>query len=279
MIDPTLDWGYVEQLSTRFRVPVVVKGVLTAEDAVLAAEHGAAGIVVSNHGGRQLDLAPSTLDVLPEIVEAVGERLCVLVDGGIRRGSDVLVALALGARAVLVGRTALWGLAAAGEQGAAEVLQLLREEIEIGLHLLGCRSSCGRDSSARDAGVEAQTGAGYHRLPVSGDDIISTLARNAVHLLPEGGLEAKLDARASTAGEARDRCRRRPTSTSVAPFRSSECAPSRMQGTSASSSSATTRPGSATRRDVRPSAPSSTIEEIDRNAQTYCRAGHARARP
>ena len=140
MIDPTLDWSYVEQLSTRFRVPVVVKGVLTAEDAVLAAEHGAAGIVVSNHGGRQLDLAPSALDVLPEIVEAVGERLNVLVDGGIRRGSDVLVALALGAHAVLVGRTALWGLAAAGEQGAAEVLQLLREEIEIGLHLLGCRT-------------------------------------------------------------------------------------------------------------------------------------------
>ena len=107
---------------------------------MLASEHGAAGVVVSNHGGRQLDLAPATVDVLPEIVDAAGERLEVLVDGGIRRGSDVLVALALGARAVLVGRTALWGLAAAGEQGAAEVLQLLREEIEIGLHLLGCRS-------------------------------------------------------------------------------------------------------------------------------------------
>jgi 4-hydroxymandelate oxidase len=138
--DPALDWSYVDHLRSRFGVPVVVKGVLTAEDAVLAAEHGAAGVVVSNHGGRQLDLAPATIDVLPEVVDAVGDRLDVLVDGGVRRGADVLVALALGARAVLAGRTPLWGLAAGGEEGATEVLRLLREEIEVGLHLLGCRT-------------------------------------------------------------------------------------------------------------------------------------------
>jgi 4-hydroxymandelate oxidase len=140
VVDPALDWAYVEHLASKFAVPVVVKGVVTAEDATLAAEHGAAAVVVSNHGGRQLDLAPATIDALPEVVDAAGDRLEVLLDGGIRRGSDVLVALALGARAVLAGRTPLWGLAAAGEAGAAEVLQLLAAEVEVGLHLLGCRS-------------------------------------------------------------------------------------------------------------------------------------------
>ena len=140
VVDSALDWSYVEHLCSTFDVPVVVKGVLTAEDAVLAVDHGAAGVVVSNHGGRQLDLAPATIAVLPEVVAAVGDRVEVFVDGGIRRGPDVLVALALGARAVLAGRMPLWGLAAAGEQGAAEVLELLKEEIEVGLHLLGCRT-------------------------------------------------------------------------------------------------------------------------------------------
>jgi 4-hydroxymandelate oxidase len=140
VLEPALAWEYVEHLRSRFGVPVVVKGVLTAEDAVLAAEHGAAAVVVSNHGGRQLDLAPASLDALPEVVDAVGDRIEVLVDGGIRRGSDILVALGLGARAVLAGRTPLWGLAAGGWEGAAEVLRLLREEVEIGLHLLGCRN-------------------------------------------------------------------------------------------------------------------------------------------
>lgn len=140
VLDPALAWDYVERLRSRFGVPVVVKGVLTAEDAVLAAEHGAAAVVVSNHGGRQLDLAPASLDALPEVVDAVGDRVEVLVDGGIRRGSDVLVALALGARAVLAGRTPLWGLAAGGWEGAAEVLRLLREEVEVAFHLLGCRT-------------------------------------------------------------------------------------------------------------------------------------------
>ena len=113
---------------------------LTAEDALLAAEHGAAAVVVSNHGGRQLDGVPATLDVLPEVAEAAGERVEVLVDGGIRRGTDVLKALALGARTALTGRAVLWGLAVGGEEGAARVLALLREEIEMGLKLLGCRT-------------------------------------------------------------------------------------------------------------------------------------------
>jgi isopentenyl diphosphate isomerase/L-lactate dehydrogenase-like FMN-dependent dehydrogenase len=139
-LDPTLDWAYLERLCSSLSVPVVAKGVLDAEDARLAADHGAAGIVVSNHGGRQLDGAPATLDALPAIVDAVGDRVEVLLDGGVRRGSDVLVALAHGARAVLAGRQPLWGLAAAGEGGAQTVLELLREELEIALHLTGCRS-------------------------------------------------------------------------------------------------------------------------------------------
>jgi isopentenyl diphosphate isomerase/L-lactate dehydrogenase-like FMN-dependent dehydrogenase len=138
VIDPTLSWRDLEELCGRYDAPVLVKGVLGAEDARLALDHGAAGVVVSNHGGRQLDGVPATADVLEEVVDAVGGRGEVLVDGGIRRGTDVLRALALGARAVLVGRAPLWGLAAAGEAGARDVLELLRAEVESGLALLGC---------------------------------------------------------------------------------------------------------------------------------------------
>ena len=140
IMDPALDWAYLEELVSSTAVPVVVKGVLDAEDAVLAAEHGAAGIVVSNHGGRQLDGVMPTLEALPPIVDAVGDRLEVLLDGGIRRGTDVVTALALGARAVLAGRVPIWGLAAGGEDGAREVLELLREEVGTALHLMGCDS-------------------------------------------------------------------------------------------------------------------------------------------
>jgi isopentenyl diphosphate isomerase/L-lactate dehydrogenase-like FMN-dependent dehydrogenase len=138
--DPTLSWRDVEALATESRLPVLVKGVLTAEDARLARDHGAAGIVVSNHGGRQLDGVPASLDVLPEVVEAVGDDLEVLMDGGVRRGTDVLVALALGARAVLIGRPVLWGLAVAGEEGVLRVLEQLRLELERALALCGCPS-------------------------------------------------------------------------------------------------------------------------------------------
>jgi isopentenyl diphosphate isomerase/L-lactate dehydrogenase-like FMN-dependent dehydrogenase len=140
LLDPALDWAYLEKLVSSVPVPVVVKGVLDPEDAVLAAEHGAAGVVVSNHGGRQLDGVAPTLEALPAIVAAVGDRLEVLLDGGIRRGTNVAMALALGADAVLAGRMPLWGLAARGEDGARVVLELLREELAVALHLTGCRS-------------------------------------------------------------------------------------------------------------------------------------------
>jgi isopentenyl diphosphate isomerase/L-lactate dehydrogenase-like FMN-dependent dehydrogenase len=140
LMEPALSWSDFEALVSGSRVPVLLKGVLTAEDAALALEHGAAGVVVSNHGGRQLDCAMATADALPEVVEAVAGRAPVLVDGGIRRGSDAAVGLALGADAVLVGRPALWGLAAAGVAGATRVLELLRDELELALALCGCAS-------------------------------------------------------------------------------------------------------------------------------------------
>ncbi len=128
-----LDW-----LCGGTRLPVVVKGVCRGDDARRAAEHGAKAVVVSNHGGRQLDTAPATSEVLPNVVAAVGDRCEVYVDGGIRRGSDVLKAIALGARAVLFGRPILWGLTVAGEQGAADVLELLRRELDEAMLLCGC---------------------------------------------------------------------------------------------------------------------------------------------
>ena len=137
--DAGLSWRDLEWLAG-YGLPVVVKGLLTAEDAKLACEHGAAAVDVSNHGGRQLDGVSSSLDVLEEIVDAVDGRVEVLLDGGVRRGTDVLKALALGARAVLIGRAMLWGLAVAGEEGVADVLRLLRDEVELGLALLGCAS-------------------------------------------------------------------------------------------------------------------------------------------
>jgi isopentenyl diphosphate isomerase/L-lactate dehydrogenase-like FMN-dependent dehydrogenase len=140
LMDPALSWETLTELAADCRVPVLVKGIVTAEDAALAVEHGAAGIVVSNHGGRQLDRCVATADALPEVVDAVEGRVPVLVDGGIRRGVDIAIALALGADAVLVGRPALWGLAVEGEAGARRVLELLREELELTLALCGCAS-------------------------------------------------------------------------------------------------------------------------------------------
>ena len=122
-VDDTLTWDDLEWLRSVSSLPLLVKGILTAEDAVLAAEAGAAGVVVSNHGGRQLDGVAAALDALPEVVEAVGDRLAVLMDGGIRRGADVVKALALGAQAVLAGRPPLWGLAVDGADGVERVLE------------------------------------------------------------------------------------------------------------------------------------------------------------
>jgi isopentenyl diphosphate isomerase/L-lactate dehydrogenase-like FMN-dependent dehydrogenase len=120
---------------------VLVKGVLTAEDSRKALELGSDGVVVSNHGGRQLDGAPAAIDVLPEIVAAVGDKMEILIDGGVRRGSDVLKALALGAKAVLIGRPYVWGLALGGQDGVAHVLEMLRVEMRRSLQLMGCSST------------------------------------------------------------------------------------------------------------------------------------------
>jgi isopentenyl diphosphate isomerase/L-lactate dehydrogenase-like FMN-dependent dehydrogenase len=139
-ISASLTWRDIERLQGESGLPIVVKGVLTAEDAVLACESGAAAIVVSNHGGRQLDGVSATIDALPEVVDAVAGRIDVLIDGGVRRGTDVVKALALGARAVLIGRPALWGLVVGGEAGASHVLDLLRAEVELALQLTGCRT-------------------------------------------------------------------------------------------------------------------------------------------
>ena len=135
--DAGLTWEAVEWLRDLSPLPLVLKGILTAEDARLAVTHGAQGIVVSNHGGRQLDGAVSTASVLREIVEAVAGQAEVYVDGGIRRGTDVMKALALGARAVLIGRPYLWGLAVDGEAGVARVLELLRAELDLSMGLAG----------------------------------------------------------------------------------------------------------------------------------------------
>lgn len=133
-------WDDVAWLRSQTKLPVVVKGVLSAEDAMRAVEAGVAGIVVSNHGGRTLDTLPATIDVLPRVVDAVGGRVPLLLDGGIRRGTDVLKALALGASAVLVGRPVVYGLAVEGAFGVAHVLRLLRDEFEVAMALSGCRT-------------------------------------------------------------------------------------------------------------------------------------------
>jgi 4-hydroxymandelate oxidase len=130
-------WADVGWLRTITGLPIVIKGILTAEDAALAASHGAQAIVVSNHGGRQLDGAVASIDALPEVVATLNGRCEVYLDSGIRRGTDVLKSLALGARAVLVGRPVLWGLAVNGSHGAAEILRLLQEELACAMALSG----------------------------------------------------------------------------------------------------------------------------------------------
>ncbi len=140
MLDPSLTWSDVGWLRSITRLPIILKGVVRADDARLAVTHGASAVVVSNHGGRQLDGTIATADALPEVVEAAGDGLEVYVDGGVRRGADVLRALALGARAVLVGRAVLWGLASDGEAGVTTALQMLRAELDQALALVGCAS-------------------------------------------------------------------------------------------------------------------------------------------
>ncbi|KAG0240125.1 hydroxyacid oxidase 1-like protein [Mortierella sp. GBAus27b] len=138
-IDPTLNWKDIEWLRSITNLPIVVKGVLTAEDAILAADAGCKGILVSNHGGRQLDGVLATIDALPEVLDAVkGRDVEVYLDGGVRKGTDVLKALALGAKAVFLGRPILWGLAHDGEDGVFLALSLIQQEFELAMALAGC---------------------------------------------------------------------------------------------------------------------------------------------
>lgn len=136
-LDPSLTWDAVDWLKHETKLPIVLKGIIAAEDAARAAELGVSGIVVSNHGGRQLDGAEPTIRALPRVVDAVRGRAEVYMDGGVRRGTDVVKALALGARAVFIGRPYLWGLAAGGEKGVSRVLTLLRQELELAMTLCG----------------------------------------------------------------------------------------------------------------------------------------------
>ena len=145
---PYMDWRLIDQLRGFTKVPLLLKGILTAEDALLAVERGVDGIVVSNHGGRYLDYAPSSLEVLPEIVDAVKGRMPVLIDSGFRRGSDILKALALGAKAVCLGRVPRWGLGAYGAQGVQRVLEILQNELALAMAQAGRPTLDGLDRTA-----------------------------------------------------------------------------------------------------------------------------------
>jgi len=138
LLDAGLTWEAITWLRSITKLPVLVKGIVRADDAARAVDAGAAGIVVSNHGGRQLDASPATIDVLARIVDTVAGRADVLLDGGVRRGTDVVKAIALGAKAVLVGRPVLWGLAAGGRAGVAHALGMLRRELDLAMALCGC---------------------------------------------------------------------------------------------------------------------------------------------
>jgi 4-hydroxymandelate oxidase len=138
LLDQAVTWNDLAWLRGITRLPLVVKGIVRADDAARAAAAGAAAVVVSNHGGRQLDAAPATIDVVARIADAIAGRAEVLVDGGVRRGADVVKAIALGARAVLIGRPVLWGLAVGGQAGVAAALAMLRRELDLAMALCGC---------------------------------------------------------------------------------------------------------------------------------------------
>jgi L-lactate dehydrogenase (cytochrome) len=136
--DPGLSWDDIEWLRGHWDGPIVIKGIQSVEDAVIAAERGVEAIAISNHGGRQLDSAPATLDLLPAIADAVGSKTEIICDGGVRRGSDIVKALALGANAVMTGRPYLYGLGAAGEEGVDQVLSNFAAEMSRTMALIGC---------------------------------------------------------------------------------------------------------------------------------------------
>lgn len=138
LMDPKLTWDGIDAIRSYAKIPVFVKGILNPDDARLAVAHGADAVLVSNHGGRQLDTVPATIEALPHVVESIEGRVPVLMDGGIRRGTDVLKALAFGARAVMIGRPYLWGLAVNGSAGVEQVVQILRREFLTAMALCGC---------------------------------------------------------------------------------------------------------------------------------------------
>jgi 4-hydroxymandelate oxidase len=146
-INPAVTWKDLEWLQSLSPLPLVVKGILRADDAIRAVEYGAQAIIVSNHGGRQLDGAIASLDALPEIIAAVEGKAEVLLDGGIRRGTDIVKALAFGAKAVLIGRPVLWGLAVGGQTGVSHIISLLEDELKVAMTLSGCPTLQDIDSS------------------------------------------------------------------------------------------------------------------------------------
>jgi len=140
LFDASLSWDDVKWLKRTTTLPIILKGILTVEDARLAVESGIDGIIVSNHGARQVDGVPATIEVLPEISKAVGDKVEIYMDGGVKQGIDVFKALALGAKMVFFGRPMLWGLVHSGEKGASEILELMRREIDLAFALTGCAS-------------------------------------------------------------------------------------------------------------------------------------------
>lgn len=158
MFDGTVCWADLEWIRNLWDGPIALKGVLRADEAVKAADHGVDAVIVSNHGGRQMDHVPAALEVLPEIVDAVGDRVEVLFDSGIRRGSDIVTALALGARAVLAGRNHLYGLAAAGAAGVRHAIDILADELHMAMALCGAATLADLDRDLVRAFTHEQPG-------------------------------------------------------------------------------------------------------------------------
>jgi isopentenyl diphosphate isomerase/L-lactate dehydrogenase-like FMN-dependent dehydrogenase len=161
-----LNWSHVKRFRDNYDIPLILKGIATAEDAAIACEHGVAGVYVSNHGGRQLDHGRGALDVLPEVVAAVKGRAAVIVDGGFSRGTDLIKAIALGADAVAIGRLYLYGLAAAGQAGVVRVLELLETELRVSMGLLGVDSFAKLDKSYLHAAPPVYTAHVHSAFPL-----------------------------------------------------------------------------------------------------------------